>query len=118
MNALLLIVIAAVCNSMAVTLLKLTGDTLRRHMAWLGALKETWLLVILATSLYFVALLLTIKIFSLSTFSRAVPTYVGINIICSLAIAVFFFKESVSANLLIGSALIVAGVSLIQSSAL
>ena len=118
MNTLFLICAAAVSNSIEVTLLKMTGDTLRQQAGILSTLKDTWLYVLIATSLYFLALLLTVKIFSLSTFSRAVPTYVGINIMCSLAIAILFFKESVTTSLVVGSALIIAGVAMIQSSAL
>jgi len=116
LNTLILITAAAVCNSLALTLLKITGDKLRITPGFLEVLRSSWLIVLLSTVLYAVSFLLTIKVFSGSTFSRAVPTYVGINIMSTLLIAVLYFRESASFSLAFGSALIIAGVWLIQTS--
>ena len=116
MSNLLLIIAAAACNSLALTLLKITGDQLRINNALLEVLKVTWIFVLLGMLLYSVSFFLAIKIFSASMFSRAVPMFVGINILSTLLIAVFYFKESLSLSLMLGASLIIIGVWLIQTS--
>ena len=117
MNILFLIIVAASCNSLALTMLKITGDQLRIHGEIFQALKTSWVLVLLGVLLYGVSFMLTIKIFSGSIFSRVVPMFIGINILSSLLIAIFYFKESISLSLLFGAGLIIAGVWFIQMSA-
>lgn len=118
MSALLLIIIAALCNALALTMLKVTGDQLKLESHYLVVLEKTWVYLVFGILLYGASFLLAIKIFSISSFSRTVPVFVGLNILSSLAIASFYFKEALSFSLLLGSVFIIAGVWLIQTNSL
>ena len=118
MSPLLLITMAAVCNTLALTMLKLAGDQLRAGNGYLAVLEKSWLLLLIGLILYGTSFLLAIKIFSVSTFSRAVPVFVGLNVLSSLAIASLYFRETLSLGILSGSVFIIAGIWLIQANSL
>jgi multidrug transporter EmrE-like cation transporter len=118
MSTLILILIAAVCNSLALTMLKITGDRLRTQADILPLPENAILLVFAGLGLYGISFLLTIRIFLDSQFSQAVPMFVGFSILSSLFIAIGYFKEDLTASLILGSLLIIAGVYVINSNAL
>ncbi len=116
MSTLFLLVLAAASNSLAVTLLKFTGDQLRINGTMVDTLKVSWWLVLLGLFFYGVSFFLSIRIFSDSLFFKTVPTFVGINIVFSLLISLLVFKESFSLTATFGALLIIIGVWFIQTS--
>lgn len=115
MNTFLLIALAALCNSFALTTLKLSGDSLKTPGDLMSLPASSWLLILAGLGLYAVSFGLTIKIFSVNDFSRTVPAFIGISIVSSLLLAIFFFEEKMSLGLVVGSVLIIAGVWIIHS---
>ena len=92
MNTLVLLFLAAASNSLALTMLKFTGDHLRLNGSMIEAIKVSWWLVLLGLSFYAFSFFLSIKILSDSSFFRAVPIYIGINIVFSFLISIIVFK--------------------------
>ena len=115
MSTLMLITLAAVCNSAALAILKFVGDQFRLNPRIAEVLLTTWWMLLISIILYAISFALTIRIFTDSTFSKAVPTFIGFSVLFALLIAVFYFKESVSAGAFVGCALIVSGVWLVQT---
>lgn len=115
MSILLWIAAAAVCNSLALATLKVSGDSLRTPGDLLSLPSTSWLILLVGIGFYGMSFALTIKIFSVNDFSRTVPVFIGINIVSSLALALFFFEEKMSTGLIVGSLLIVFGVWIIHS---
>lgn len=118
MSTVLLIMLAAGCNTLALTMLKIAGDQLRLSGEILTSLERVWVLVIPGVLLYFCSFILTISIFSGSLFSRTLPIFVGINVLSSFVLAFLYFKETISPDIEFGSVLIVSGICLIQANAL
>lgn len=116
MNTLFLLALAAASNSLALTMLKFTGDQLRANGTIIDTLKVSWWLVLLGLFFYGFSFLLSIKILSDSLFFRAVPVFIGFNIVFSLLISIVVFKESLSLTATFGALLIVVGVWFIQAS--
>lgn len=115
MNTFLLIALAALCNSFALTTLKLSGDSLKTPGDLMTLPSSSWLLIFAGLALYAISFGLTIKIFSVNDFSRTVPAFIGISIVSSLLLALFFFEEKMSLGLIVGSVLIIAGVWVIHT---
>lgn len=116
MNTLILLVIAAASNSLALTMLKFTGEQLRINSTLLETLKMSWWLMSLGLIFYGLSFFLSIKILSDSLFFRAVPVYIGFNIIFSLIISILVFKESLSLQAMFGTLLIVIGIWFVQTN--
>lgn len=118
MTILMWIAAAALCNSLALATLKISGDSLKTPGDLLSLPSSSWLIIIVGMGLYAVSFALTIKIFSVNDFSRTVPVFIGINIVSSLLLALFFFQEKMTIGLAVGSVLIVSGVWVIHSKLL
>jgi multidrug transporter EmrE-like cation transporter len=118
MSNLILLVVAAFSNSLALTMLKFTGDKLRDSGTLIETLKISWWMVLLGLAFYCISFILSIKILSDSVFFRAVPIFVGINIVFSLLISLAVFREPLSLSATFGALLIVVGVWFIQTSSL
>lgn len=118
MSILIWIAAAALCNSLALATLKVSGDSLKTPGDLLSLPSSSWLILLAGVGFYAMSFALTIKIFSVNDFSRTVPVFIGINIVSSLALAFLFFEEKMSAGLVVGSVLIVSGVWIIHSKIL
>ncbi|MFK7864337.1 MAG: hypothetical protein AB8B95_08960 [Pseudohongiellaceae bacterium] len=118
MSTLIWIAAAALCNSLALATLKVSGDSLKTPGDLLSLPSSSWFVILLGMGLYAVSFALTIKIFSINEFARTVPVFIGINIVSSLLLALFFFQEKMTMGLLVGSLFIVSGVWIIHSKIL
>lgn len=116
MNTILLIFISATCNSFALFALKLAGGKLKLSPSFAEMLISHWYLVAVALAFYGISFLLTIQIFSASSFTLAVPTFIGFNFIISILIASGYFKEAITPSIIFGITLILAGTVIISVS--
>ena len=118
MSNLLLIATAALCNTLALVLLKLAGKEMLPDVSVLTFLQKSWMLVFGGAGLYGLSFILTIKILSDNLFLAAVPTFVGINFFFTVLVSLFFFKEPLLLSSLAGVAFIFLGVWLITTGSL
>jgi len=118
MNALLIIAAAALCNNMALLLLKLAGKNIPSAENWLLFATKNWLFIGGGALCYALSFILTIKILADNNFLTAVPTFIGINFLFTVIISLLFFKEPLALSTLLGICLIFAGVWLISTNTL
>ncbi len=117
MSALLLIAVAAVCNNIALLLLKIAGKNIALTESLFLFIQKSGLFILGGALFYCIAFILTIKILADNTFLTAVPTFMGINFLVTIIISLVFFKESLALQSLLGICFICLGVWLISSSA-
>ena len=116
MSVLLLISIAAICNNMALLLLKVAGNNLALTENLFLFIQKSGLFILGGALFYCIAFVLTIKILADNTFLTTVPTFMGINFLVTIIISLVFFKESLALQSLLGICFICLGVWLISSS--
>ena len=117
MSSLLLISAAAICNNIALLLLKIAGKNIVLTENLFLFIQKNGLFIFGGALFYGIAFILTIKILADNTFLTAVPTFMGINFLVTIIISLVFFKESMALQSLIGICFICLGVWLISSDA-
>lgn len=117
MSSLLLISVAAICNNVALLLLKVAGKNIALTENLFLFIQKSGLFIFSGVLFYGISFILTIKILADNTYLTAVPTFIGINFLVAILISVVFFKESLALQSVLGICLICLGVWLISSSA-
>ncbi len=116
MNSLLLISVAAICNNLALLLLKVAGRNIALIENLFLFIQKSGILILSGVLFYSISFILTIKILADNPYLTAVPIFVGINFLVAIIISVVFFKESMTFQSLLGVLLICLGVWLISSN--
>lgn len=118
MSNLLLIASAALCNTLALVLLKMAGKGFQHKVDIWSFVQQYWYFIFGGAGLYGLSFILTIKILSDNLFLAAVPTFVGINFFFTVLVSLFFFKEPILLSSLVGVGFIFLGVWLISTGSL
>jgi len=116
MSSVLLIFAAAVCNNIALLLLKIAGKNIALAENLFLFVQKSGLFILGGALFYCISFILTIKILADNTFLSTVPSFMGINFVIAIIISLTFFKESFTLSSLIGICFICLGVWLVSSS--
>ncbi|MFT5716358.1 MAG: multidrug transporter EmrE-like cation transporter [Oleiphilaceae bacterium] len=118
MSALLIIATAALCNNIALLLLKLAGKNIALTGNLLAFVQKSGFFILGGAFFYALSFILTIKILADNSFLSAVPTFIGINFLFTVIISLFFFKEPLALSSIAGICLILSGVWLISTNSI
>ncbi|ODC04851.1 hypothetical protein BFW38_16245 [Terasakiispira papahanaumokuakeensis] len=108
-----LIVLGAICNNLALVMLKLAGPGIRWTDGQLIFTLPGLACLVGSIAAYGLAFLLTLKIFAIFQFSVAVPVFIGFQFVLTALMGYWVFHESINGVTWLGMAVILLGVVLV-----